>query len=576
MKKSIGAKVFAMLVVLTLVFVVALVVNLDALNRIGSINSQITGTYLMIEEVTGNARDAFDRIQLYANLCYMKKGTDEEPVVKDKLNVAITDLKSCVTKLETYSSQTNDSELMADFSDWKNATLEFCSFAETIHDAAVKGDMETLQARTNEIKPKKEPLDDATAKFDTHFQEKIIQIVQDSANDIAKAKVINFVLLAVFAVAFALVMLIVIKTVALPANNSSKMLYKIMDSIEKGEGDLTLRIPSTASDEVGQMAKGINSFIETLQLLMQKLKTQSSELMVSAEKVAEEVNDSNEEAANVSATMEEMSASMEEIAATIGQIATGSNNVLSEVQNMNDRVGDGVELVQKIQRRAAKMHQNTIDGKNTTSKTMMEIKETLNMALEESRSVEQINQLTGEILSISSQTNLLSLNASIEAARAGEAGKGFAVVADEIRALADSSATTANNIQVISNQVTGAVEKLAKNAEAMLQFINEKVLEDYDSFVVVVEKYKGDADSMDKLLSEFSHNTGEINETIKAMNTGLNDISIAVDESAKGVVNVAESAVNLVNAMAQIKQQAENNQQVSELLSSEVNRFKNV
>lgn len=190
---------------------------------------------------------------------------------------------------------------------------------------------------------------------------------------------------------------------------------------------------------------------------------------------------------------------------------------------------------------------------------MVEIRETLNTVLEESRSVEKINQLTGKILSISSQTNLLSLIASIEAARAGGAGKGFAVVADEIRTLADSSAETANNIQNISKLVTDAVEKFAKNAEAMLQFITEKVLEDYDEFVVVVEKYKCDADSIDGFLAEFSHNADEINETITAMNTGLNDTAIAVEESAKGVTIVTENAVNLVNAMTQIQQQTSSN-----------------
>ena len=92
----------------------------------------------------------------------------------------------------------------------------------------------------------------------------------------------------------------------------------------------------------------------------------------------------------------------------------------------------------------------------------------------------------------------------------------------------------------------------------------------------MVEKYEHDADSMNNLIEEFSRNTGEIKETISAMTTGLNDISIAVDESAKGVTNVAESAVSLVTAMTQIQKQTIGNQEISEQLSNEVGRFKNV
>lgn len=295
-----------------------------------------------------------------------------------------------------------------------------------------------------------------------------------------------------------------ITNIALPARNAGAQLDDIISKIHNNEGDLTKRIHVKSKNEVGQLVEGINSFIEQLQGIMNIIKVQAENMDTLTSKIGASVQDSNESAGGISATMEQMSASMQEIAATINQIAEGSDTVLREVQNMNNSVDDGVELVQKIKHRAGRMHQNTVSGKDSTSSKIIEIREMLGEALEESRSVEKIKQLTGEILDITSQTNLLSLNASIEAARAGEAGKGFAVVADEIRALADSSANTANNIQNISNQVISAVEKLAGNAETMLQFVDEKVLKDYDEFVVVVEKYEQDADSMNNLIYEQS------------------------------------------------------------------------
>lgn len=243
---------------------------------------------------------------------------------------------------------------------------------------------------------------------------------------------------------------------------------------------------------------------------------------------------------------------------------------------MTKEVNDGVQLVLDIKQRAQGMHQNTVQSKDSAGQIILDIRETLDSAVEESHSVEQINELTSEILSITSKTNLLALNASIEAARAREAGKGFAVVADEIRVLADNSRDTANNIQVISNQVTKAVERLAESAGGMLKFIDEKILKEYDGFVEVVEQYEKDADSVNDILSQFADNTNGINSTIQTMNTGINAIATAVDESAKAVVSVAENAVSLVDSMKQIREETETNHEISAKLSSEVNRFKKV
>lgn len=229
-----------------------------------------------------------------------------------------------------------------------------------------------------------------------------------------------------------------------------------------------------------------------------------------------------------------------------------------------------------IKDRAQNMHQDTMESKETAGRVITDIRQTLETAVEESGSVEQINELTGEILNIASKTNLLALNASIEAARAGEAGKGFAVVADEIRVLADNSRDTASSIQSISDDVTRAVKQLAESAESMMRFIDEKVMMDYDDFTKVVAQYEKDADSVNGILTSFAQNTGDINNTIQAMSTGINDIAIAVDENAKGVNNVAESSVNLVESMTQIQAETENNQKISLQLRSEVNRFKKV
>ena len=217
-----------------------------------------------------------------------------------------------------------------------------------------------------------------------------------------------------------------------------------------------------------------------------------------------------------------------------------------------------------------------MESKNNAVEILREIGAQLEDAVNESRSVDKINELTGNILNIASQTNLLALNASIEAARAGDAGRGFAVVADEIRSLAENSRDTANDIQNISNLVTGAVTRLAENAQKMLDYIGTDVMKDYDSFVEIVNQYEADADLMSRILGEFAEQATTITQTMEDMKSGIVDVSTTVGESARAISSVAEDASTLVDAMVQIQDESEHSQKISEELQNEVNRFERV
>lgn len=576
MKGKMGPRIIALLVMLTAIFTVTSVLSIRALQNAGAAVKRTADIYMALQEQSKNLVSIVDDDKSSANLITMIPSKEAAESIAQDVQGRKGQVEAVISTMRLLCEQEGDEELTS----WVN---DYGREAQVIEDKTIEigacflaGDVEKASALSGEIRPQSLVLADVEEKFDTLLAERSQAAVTDTIGSMRSYTGTVLLFLAIFLVMMVIASVFSITHIALPASSAGTQLEDIISRIHNNEGDLTKRIQIQSKNEVGQLVDGINNFIEQLQGIMNIIKTQSEHMDELTSKIGANVQDSNESAGNISATMEQMSASMEEIAATIGQIAEGSDTVLREVQNMNSSVDNGVELVQKIKNRAGRMHQNTIAGKDRTSSKIIEIREMLNEALEESRSVEKIKQLTGEILDITSQTNLLSLNASIEAARAGEAGKGFAVVADEIRALADSSANTANNIQNISNLVIGAVEKLAGNAETMLQFVDEKVLQDYDEFVVVVEKYERDADSMNSLIENFSQNTGEIHETISAMTSGLNDISVAVDESAKGVTNVAESAVSLVASMSQIQQQSISNQEISEQLSNEVGRFKHV
>ena len=401
-------------------------------------------------------------------------------------------------------------------------------------------------------------------------------IIEKNTTKIRGTVIFDFILLAIGVIFTIIVGFVVNRTLAKPAKQASNHLNDIVHKIENNQGDLTERIEVKTKDEIGQLATGINGFIEQLQGLMQKMQNESEKMRDSALAVANQVGESNKSALNVSSAMEELAASMEEVTATLEQLANGSHEILERVQSMNTSADSGNETVDAIKERAVTMQHETMESKNNAVEILREIGTQLEDAVNESRSVDKINELTGNILNIASQTNLLALNASIEAARAGDAGRGFAVVADEIRSLAENSRDTANDIQNISNLVTGAVTRLAENAQKMLDYIGTDVMKDYDSFVEIVNQYEADADLMSRILGEFAEQATTITQTMEDMNSGIVDVSTTVGESARAISSVAEDASTLVDAMVQIQDESEHSQRISEELQNEVNRFERV
>ncbi len=575
-EKSIGSKIYSVLGVLCVVFVVMLIMNYSALKDIGT-NNDTMNVYMQMQEIKSEVSTSFQQVQLYSNLVYFKKDKeDERELMITKLQASRDTMDTQLTELGKLISAVDDAEINAVYSTWRTTTDTFLEFIDGILADANKADYDAVFERVNVQNVNKAPVQTAEDEYDVVIKEKEAAVIKITAERISTADLSNTIAVVFFVITVVAAIVIVNITIAKPAKNSGKVLQDIVVKLQNNEGDLTERIPVKTDDEIGQMTIGINGFMEQLQIVMRKLKEESESMMASAENVRVKLDGSSDNANNVSATMEEMSASMEEIAATLETIVVGNNNVANEVADVGVQVRDGVSLVAEIQVRADEMHRSTVDSKESTGVTLEEIRQTLKEAVEQSRSVDKIRELTSEILSIASQTNLLSLNASIEAARAGDAGRGFAVVADEIRGLADNSRDTASNIQVISDLVTNAVEKLSESAEKMLEFVDGKVMTDYDSFVDVVAQYKKDAESVNDILDAISRNTATIADTMQAMNIGINDISVAIDENAKGVVAVAQSMVCLADEIEDIQSETAKNEEISVQLSDEVKKFKNV
>ena len=575
MKKSIGGKIAVVLSALALVFVITMGLNLAALIAIRDFNNDICN-YMEMQQVKGEISIAFQEEKAVLDRVYFNQTGEEFESRRSSILSSMDMIDENLETLEAVCLRAGDSEATELCAAWKNSIQEFNVDVKDFFEKVETRDYVNAKMLMDEFAVQENQIQSAEDAFGDSIYTKQMYSSNHSTIKIDGTIVFAVAVTVVFFVIIFVALVVILRTVAAPAKRTKKALDGIVSRIRNNEGDLTERVPIQSADEIGQMSEGINSFIEELQQIMQKLKEESVNLMASAEMVEEKIGASNESANSVSATAQQMSASMEEISATLANVAEGNTSIVADVKNMSDKASDGAQLVTEIKKRANDIYANTISDKEATGKMVEEIRASLQEAVEESKSVERIRELTNEILSITNQTNLLSLNASIEAARAGEAGRGFAVVAGEISHLADNSRETANNIQSISDIVTAAVEKLSQSAEYVLKFIDEKVMTDYDGFVNVAGQYEKDADSMNVILQEFADNSSTINSTMEDMSESINSVCTAVEEDARGVADVAENMVGLVEAITQIRHETDNNLQISRKLSDEVERFKNV
>lgn len=348
---------------------------------------------------------------------------------------------------------------------------------------------------------------------------------------------------------------------------------KIYDLVNN-EGDLTQTLNVSSGDEMELIAGNINSLLSYMRGIMQNISANSSRINDSSHTMVGSLSNAELNITDVSATMEQMSAAMEETSASMNQIAESVNQIYGQVGAIYEKAGDGMEYTNKIRANASQIRTEAVESQDNARKQVEQMTAAMNERIERSKAVREISELTENIISITEQTNLLSLNASIEAARAGEAGKGFAVVADEIGKLANSSSEAAERIQQVSSEVIAAVNDLSKEAEVMVAFINETTMSGYQNLVNTGGDYQNDAGSFYDIMDEFSHTSSDLRQNMDSIKEAVEAINVAVEESAKGITNVSEMSVNLTEIVNSISEEAQGNQEIAGQLNNEVGKFK--
>ena len=415
--------------------------------------------------------------------------------------------------------------------------------------------------------------------------QKDIEVLSTHANDTASearerltsvyasSLVSNGIVIIISVILIIVAIYCVMKYVIKPIIATNKDIRDIIDGIDNGEGDLTKRVRVISNDEIADLGNGINLFMDKLQEILKLIIENTNYMENVVAEVDGSVVKSNDSASDLSAMTEELSATMQDVGLSVNTINDNADNILKDVEIIATKSDDINQFSKEMKANAEKIESDARYNMVQTGEKVGNILDVLNKAIEDSKSVDQVNNLTNDILNISSQTNLLALNASIEAARAGEAGKGFAVVADEIRQLADSSRETANKIQSINSVVVAAVNNLSDNANNLVSYLQQTILPEFQTFVDGGVKYKENASYIENAMDEFVEKTDVLKKNMDEIAHSINTITTVVDDGAAGVNNAAISTQDLVEDIVNISNKMIENKGIAQNLKNSTDIF---
>jgi len=325
------------------------------------------------------------------------------------------------------------------------------------------------------------------------------------------------------------------KLVKAPLNKITNALH----DISEGEGDLTQRLEIERDDEVGQLARYFNDFVEKIHLAMRQVESSTAEMNQTVEIV-------NLNAQENTTAVERAKLETDSVATAITQMNASAHDVANNALEASQ----SAKIADVETKKAQEVVQETSDAIRSLAS---EIEEGANVMTSLKSDVNSIVSVLDTIRGIAEQTNLLALNAAIEAARAGDQGRGFAVVADEVRALAART-------QESTSQIQSTIEKLEGGSDHAVDVMHrstERSSETVERVAKAIESLNNIADSMsniNNMSAQIAAAVSEQTNVSEEINTNVSSIASVIQDTSDGAHLTSEASLSLAENSAQLGQ----------------------
>ena len=547
---GIGIKIMVLLLLLAITAISCVGVLVWTLQSVIGMSDQIVSEQVAEQEKISTLSRQFTYINSQVLTHVMTTNSVTMDTLSEKILQDITDMEQQIEEFGYLLSEGDERKEALD-----SASAELAKYRKTVESLLVTSAENKTQAYVS-----------ATSNlpmFNEHIENYMNRMLEITAQEMEQAQgqmeqsaarvpgIISVASIALLVVVIVIMLGLRLWVIG-PVKKATKQVDELVEGIRCDKGDITKRIHVGSRDEVGRLAIAINDLVAQMQIIIRAITEGCGQMEEKQADIISNVEKVNATADHTMRNLGVMSRGMQLVTGAIEGVQQDTGVLDHTVENMLEVAQNGRNYAADIKEKAGKMKVTAVESKQEATLVMKEIDTAMTESIANSRQIHKITELTEEILGIAGTTNLLALNASIEAARAGEAGRGFAVVAEEIRKLADSSRESANNIQEISNRVVESVEELSENAIRLLEFMNTRVMKDYDALEDTGSNYHEAADHVDEMMNEFGQKIDELLSVLQNVNTANTQMEATVGDSTEKLSVVEKNNQGLQQEMKDI------------------------